>query len=598
MTDDLTFEPPIDLSDDLLPYNYVPAAFGTWASPPLAKSRVLIALPDPDSPQPRQAAKYYILSAETQNNPSALGKIMLDLADGETAPHRCLFGPPSLSGRADADAAFNLAFDPLEPDNGPRPTQIAIIIDIGIAFWNDRFRGPDAPRFKGMWFLDFDAPAAGKSALTLLDAAAVDAMCRLAGQPGGTDKVTTALAQDFPGSWYGQSGGAPDALWHGTAMADLMAGLPPGTADTTALFGIELPLELLRDADGDTLSVVLPLMIEAAISLTHGFTDIPLVIMLPWGFSAGPQDGSHPAAQAVARVLDRARASVDPAVPGRDIKLLLPAGNQLQDRCCAHLMPVAAADPEQTVRWRLPPDDFSQNAVEVIVTPSVPPSVTQKARIAPPTGAPFVAALKQRQAVLIRRGPDLVGLLIRFRDTAATATIPSRPRLRLVLAPTGWQPDGLRPAPSGDWTLSFAATDEVRLWVLRDDRDWRLDGPFPRRASSLLDTDYQDKDSLGNYPLTDDPDSVVVRSGTLSLLASVRGVMAVEAREHLIGHDPGQAWYSGRKTDGTVPAENALVDQDRRSSGVSAAANGSNHRIRVSGTSAAVALRARALLAL
>ena len=594
MGDALELGPALSLQGTSLPYNYLPAAFPDWGSLPEIPSRVLIVLPDPDSDVARATARYHLVNSGTQNNPASLSAFVRDLAgDDLAASDRCLFGPPSRAGLANTAPALTLNLDPLEPGNGLAPARIAVIIDIGIAFWNARFRRVGGPGFKGMWFLDFDAPLDGKATLTRLGDEDIEALCKLADAPGGAEQVVATLGQTFPGSWYGPGGGAgPDALWHGTAMADLMAGLPQDAPDGTALYGIELPMAVLRDADGDSLSAVLPLMVEAALAMTRGQSQVPLTIVLPWGFAAGPQDGSHPAAQAIARVLANARGSAGPAQGGRDVTLIVPAGNQLQDRCCGRLTGGPVGGPDQHLCWQLPPDDFSQNAVEISVRPLGPASEVQTLRIVPPGGPTLVVTIREREVVPILSGGVLVGLLVRFGDSGGGA------RLRLVLAPTGWGGPHAVPAPPGDWGLGVAATDSVRAWILRDDRDRALDGPLPRRMSRFADIRYHDSDATGGAPLGDDPGSPVVRSGTMSLLATAAGVMAVQANEADLGGAARQAAYSGRRSDGSLPSEVALVDQGRTGRGVLAAANGGDRRMRVSGTSAAAALRARTALGL
>ena len=179
--------------------------------------------------------------------------------------------------------------------------------------------------------------------------------------------------------------------------------------------------------------------------------------------------------------------------------------------------------------------------------------------------------------------------------------------MRLSLAPTGWQCPGILPCPSGDWTVSFARKDDVSLWILRDDRDFMLDGPLPRRASAFFDQAYEVRDPLGSYFLIDDPGSAVVRSGTISVLATakVKGpalvpnrtvcdrVVAVQANEQMIGLPERQAFYSGRRVDGLAIEKTALVDWGRSGSGVQVAANGTQQRTRMTGTSAAVAMYGR-----
>ena len=73
-------------------------------------------------------------------------------------------------------------------------------------------------------------------------------------------------------------------------------------------------------------------------------------------------------------------------------------------------------------------------------------------------------------------------------------------------------------------------------------------------------------------------------------------LIAVQANELMIGVPERQAGYSGRRMDGQPVTTTEIVDRDRYTRGVSAVANGSPQRVNVSGTSAAVALSARAAL--
>lgn len=588
MSDDLAISDPVPVVGSLLPYNYIPAAFAQLVAPQDYINRIVFVLPG-NSDEPRASIRYHVASAKTLSEPGVLAKFLNDREFGdEDTFRRAFLGPPTRLEETNPNDPPTLAFDRIELANAEKFDQVAVIIDIGIAFWNARFRTATGSRFKAMRYLDFDAIGAGLPPFTGLGEADIDALCAVSDGPDGSAKVVAELGQQFPDSYFGRGGGAvPDAVWHGTATADLMAGLPPGTEDSTALFGIEVPMAVLRDADGDNLTTVLTLLVEAALEMTAGLADKPLVVMMPWGFSAGPQDGSHPAAQAIQQALASRRR--------RRVTLLVPAGNHLQDRGCARLLPSDKPTREEVV-WHLPPDDFSQNTVEICVTPSVAPSPSgvQTVRISPPFGAAFVVAIKESHQAVIWRGGQIIGVLLRFRDIA------SGPRLRLTFAPTGWRIPGQRPTPAGNWTLSFSRTDDVSLWVLRDDRDRMLDGPFPRRASFFDALAYREREALGDYVLTDDPGSAVVRSGTVSVLATTtaRPVVAVQANEQFITKPEAQAWYSGRRADGQAIATTELVDAERRGSGVLASANGTWQRERITGTSAAAALHARRLLGL
>lgn len=595
MTDDLIFGAPFDLKGDFLPYNYSPATFDLLPETRNKLNRVLLVLrgnEGGDKDGRRTAAEYHVLSQETLKDPAVLEKYLDERGfDPETAHYRCFLGPPTRLEETSVGQALRMDFEPLEIANSESVKQVAIIIDIGIAFWNPAFRTPNGPRFRAMRYLDFDAflqqtiPPGSKSPLAALPDYEIDRLCNLSDQPGGQGKVVAELGRSFPDSYFGDHGGAePGTLWHGTAMADLMAGLPPDAPDTTLLMGIELPMTVLRDADGDALGAVLTTLLEGALEMTaNQFSAVPLVIALPWGFTSGLQDGSHPFAVAIDRILA--------LHSHRDVKLLLPMGNQLQDRCCAHLKPSGAAEPEQTVIWRLPPDDFSANSAEFHVACHGVGS-TQTVRITAPNGQAAVILLKQAQGMAILRGGSIIGSLLRYKDTARG------PRLRLAIGPTAWTTATDRPAFAGNWVLSFHHNDDVLLWILRDDRDWALDKAAPRRPSHLYDPLYRTRDDHGAYLLADTTQSAVVRAGTASVLATSRRAVSVQANETLGPANPKSAWYSAKRTSLRAAELTATADIGRQNAGVLAAANGTAQMVRVSGTSAAIALAARAVLGL
>ena len=589
MTEELSFGEPEDLIGTLLPYNYFPGAFGALSKAPDAMNRIVLVLPSEDEGR-RNGLEYHVVSQDTlggDGDPARLSKFLAerDISDA-FAFKRCFLGPPTRLEETAVGQALRVEFQPFEIANAEAVTQVAVIIDIGIAFWNSAFRSKSGPRFKAMRYLDFDAVVNGgvKIPLAPLPDTEIARLCDMSDLPGGHDKVVAELAGLFPDSYFGSHGAAePGTLWHGTAMADLMAGLPPDAPDTTVLMGIELPMQVLRDADGDNLGAALTILVEGALEMTIAFSGVPLVIALPWGFTGGPQDGSHPFALAIDQALARH--------PDRDVKLLLPMGNQMQDRCCAHLLPSGVGEKESSVIWSVPPDDFSDNTAEFDVLTGNP-VLRQMVRITAPTGQTAVVLLRESRRVWIRRNGVIIGGIVRYKDT------PTGPRLRMTLAPTGWHPDTERPCYSGDWTLSFHHADEVRIWVLRDDRDWPLDKAMPRRVSYLFDQNYRARDLHDAYRLTDDPNSAVVRSGTASLLATAQAVIAVQADEILGAGKPEPAWYSGGRVSFKVAEARATVDLGRHNAGILAAANGTAQRVKVSGTSAAIAIAARKVLGL
>jgi hypothetical protein len=587
MADDLTFEGPFDIGTREtpigLPYNLLPAALGEIAIPQGRTNRVIFQLPNTGNAGDL-GLNYHIVGAKTLGDPVALEDFLRTRELSDDNFERCLLGPPIELDETARDAPRRLNFSEIRPINADAYEKAAVIIDIGIAFWNKRFRvGETGPcRFKEMRFLSFET-AGAMTSLPTTGADSIKSLCDLYDGPSGQDAVIARLGSLFPGSYFGPGGWArSESQWHGTATADLMAGLTEPDTDT-ALYGIEVPMSVLKDADGDSLTTVLPLMLKTALEMTKNFGSKPTIIVIPWGFSAGLQDGTHPAAVAMQTFLQ--------AATGRNIKLLVPSGNQLQDRCCAHLTPSASAT-ANAATWRMPADDFSKNSVELFVTPPEPQdvAVAQIIRITAPSRPVLEIGIKQNQFFRILRDGQPIGILMRFGD------MQSARRLRLSFFATGWGSARQLPTPAGDWLISAAPDHDVRLWILRDDRNRFQDGPYPRRPSSFVDPAYQEKDNNGAFLLDDNPGSSVLRSGTVSVLATTPSAVQVQANEKLVGVAQRQAWYSGRRQDGRAITVTAVVDQDRQSGGVMAAADGTSRRMRISGTSAAVAIHAHDLL--
>ena len=491
-------------------------------------------------------------------------------ADADT---RCFLGPetnlkPTDPVTNDPATVFEILAEPWELITDRPISQAVVIIDAGIAFWNRRFRGLAGPRFRGMRFFDFDQPNAPSNLLTDVDIAAY---CDMANWKGNA-AVMQRLGALYPNSVFGQAANPdPDGLWHGTAIADLAAGAEVGTADDIALFGLELPRAVIADYSGGILSVTLAMILPAAIAMTKDLAD-KLTIVMPLGFPAGPQDGSHPAAVAI----DRAMAG-----SGRNnVRLVLPAGNHLQDRCHARLTGGGA---RTSVHWDLPPEDYSTNTVAMFGVAGQPVSLA----VAAP-GQAVASSVKMPQAsyCFAVQNDKKIGVLVRALDT------PSWSRTGLALWQTAVTKDD-NGASYGRWTLS--SVEDMDLWLARDDRDPVADRGRPRRPSRFWDAGYTRNDANGALMQSDDPGSVIKRTGTLSVLATARNsnVFAVRAMERLGTGGPEPSGYSSRREDGKPVPNAAMVDEGWPHRGTMAAANGGQRRVRVSGTSAAAGLFAR-----
>ncbi len=595
MADDVTFSDPPDVFQDdnglaaLLPWNYFPADEMAVSDPSDEQARIVMALPDGDRGLP---ALYAAIGAEALATPKDTIAYLqgLDMGLDRNSPlTRYFLGPPTRLKPSPPDGSarevFTIIAEPWDMTAAGQITEVVVIIDAGIAFWNRRFRNGAGPRFQGVRYLDFDRPNIGQA--NHLDATAIAALCSLADREGN-GAVMRALGERFPNSVFGAAANpSADGFWHGTAVADLAVGAAGAEADHIALFALDLPRKALADFSGEILTSTLALILPAAIAMTAGFAQIPLTIVMPLGFPAGPQDGTHPAAASIAAALANSGR--------RNVRLVLPAGNHLQDRCHARLSgsgaePVQGIAPPSRVFWDLAPDDFSVNQIEIFG----PAGQSVALQIAAPGQALADVTMPAAQSIrTILRDGRAIGYLLRHADAAGWS------RTRLVLWPAAPRPGG-GAAPFGRWTLATRGSANLDAWVLRDDRNPVADRFRPRRPSVLWDPWYQRRGPTGAPPLTDDAPSAVRRSGTLSVLATTLApaAIAVQANERLGQQPPAQAGYSGRRQTGRALEASALVDDGWTGRGTAAAANGGPRRIRMSGTSAAAGIEARRILGL
>lgn len=580
MNDDLRIElPPEDEIAPLLPYNYFPAALAAISENHAARNRHLFVLPDAH-PSPLNAILSYVVSVETMRNPAEMSNFLSTLEPALTpdlANQSCFLGPETDLGQTNQPRSQILPV--MEPIDNVPYARVVVVIDHGIAFWNLAFRSAGKSRFSEIQFLDFDrgAPNASLPIGRLTDAD-LTALCKTADQPDGQTTLLESLKKQFPRSFYG-SYPPPDAdgLWHGTAIADIAA---PDDGGKTALFGVELPDAALRDWGGDTLQYVLPSALRAALAMTAALAHLPLIIVLPFAFTAGPHDGNHPIALNIKYALDKARTT-------RVVSLVLPAGNHLQDQCTAFAPPTGPGANALPLTWHLPPDAFSPNTLEIIVENVGLDPNRPRVEVSMMNGRTVQAELLQNQTARLRLGTVVIGILARAADTGGNA------RYRISMSPTGWKNGNLRPAPFGDWAVSIATTQPATLWVLRDERDMASDMALPNRGSYFTDPNYRERGENGDFFRDDKVASAVRRSGTASVMTTAVGPTTVDALEKLGPNDPRQACYSGRAIAGGAFDMSVLVDDGYEGRGLNAVGNGTGRVFRVSGTSAATARAAR-----
>ena len=592
MEEEVTFsDPPHSVPDgdlEFLPYNYLPAALPAIAGDSSAQSRIVMTFPKPvsDPDATDTATVYTAIDVDLLAKPdqtAAFIKGVQDNIGSQFIRQPWFLGPPTDLRHDPNTPLLTLDRTPLELVNQADFVAAVVVIDVGIAFWNRRFIDSTGPRFRAIRFLDFDAPTTSASSSTL-DFEKIKDLCKQAEAAGDAHRqIVRELRGRFPGSFYGSTAADDlDGLWHGTAMADLAAG-HSGDPDTrVALFGLELPTKMVQDYSGDSLAFSLLAVLNAALGMTSGLRNKPVTILLPYAFSGGPQDGTHPAAEVISNFL---------AFHGRsDLNIVVSAGNLLQSRLRAQLPGTPANGAPLKLDWWEAPDDFSINTVEAFIRNVLPMNGRASLDIkAPPNETELSSGLVEGQSRDILRFGAVIGSIQRFKNIGNTA------RLRLSLMPSGRRGTEVV-APHGRWILSTPSTQPANLWVLRDDRDPVFDQEYPHRQSHFDHQMYRPTNKLGEPGRDDDPGSPVRRSGTLSPLATAPGVDAVQADEKLGNSAQRQAEYSG-KPDGPQPlALHYLVDDGWTECGVPAAANGSERLARVSGTSAAAALHVRNLI--
>lgn len=592
MEEDVTFsDPPYTVAvSDLayLPYNYLPAALPAIAGDSSAQSRIVMTFPQPvpDRDLVDTAMVYTAIDVDILAKPDATAAFLQGVQDVIGAgfiPQPWFLGPLTELRHDTNLPLLTLDRTPFELVNQSAFDAAVVVVDAGIAFWNRRFIDSTGPRFRAIRFLDFDTPAAGPSGATL-DFDAITALCKRADAGGDADRqIVRELLGKFPGSFYGSTAADDlDGLWHGTAMADLAAGHPGDPDKRIALFGLELSTKMVQDYGGDSLTASLLAVLDAALAMTSGLPDKPVTILLPYAFSAGPQDGTHPAAQIIQNFL---------AFHGRpSLNIVVSAGNHLQNRLRAQLPGTPLNGAPLKLDWWEAPDDFSINTVEALIQNVLPMNGRASLDIKAPTNeAESSSGLKEGQSRDIRRLGAVIGSIQRFRNIGNTA------RLRLSLMPSGQY--GTKVAtPHGRWVLSTPSTQPADLWILRDDRDPAFDQEYPHRQSQFDHPMYRPANKLGEPGLNDDPGSPVMRSGTLSPLGTAPGVAAVQADEKLGNAAQRQAAYSSKPDGPAVLNLHYLVDDGWAEYGVPASANGSEQRVRVSGTSSAAALHARNII--
>jgi len=377
---------------------------------------------------------------------------------------------------------------------------------------------------------------------------------------------------------------SPAAFAHGTAMAALAA----RTAGPEApLFGLELPMDVVADASGETLMGLLELAVHGMVRMICDsgpeFANRPIVILLSFAFLGGPHDGARP----IHKALDRALAGYQ--AQGIDVRLVVPMGNHLNDRAHARI-PKGAADPALT--WRLMPDDHSSNSVELVHRDATPTLA-----LTPPGGQRIMRPDDPSELHLLTSGDQVIGASwTRDLGNGWHGT-------RLSLAPTAPTTAFNGIADAGPWRIELHSNDEVQAWILRDDTVVGSRRMPPRRQAVFDDPNYRAEAAFGQRGIDDTahPDSKVRRLGTASVLATGTSDRVIAVASHWSPRwplDPDDGSKRSHYSGGHLPNNDThapvleIVDSTRANEGELVIANGSWRMLWVYHTHVATVLHA------
>lgn len=455
---------------------------------------------------------------------------------------------------------------------------------------------------------------------------------------GGEDELNAAL-----GLVEMQGAPAPRELArrqaHGAAVLDLAAGYDPArsegsTAERVFAIVVNLPDRQTIGLSGafldyftslalyrvDTLArwlwrENLPRWAEQGLAPATGQEGFPIVANLSFGKNAGPEHGNgffHQVHDGLRR--DR------PA--GGPLHLVMPAGNDNLEQGNGQLV-LAAGCPMRSVGLWIPPEDQSQNFVEIWSDP-IPVSDAEKAheqivlQIRPPfASVPFLpvepvidkvrylvdkTVVPQEDAL---RAPFAALYLRQFEEPGR----PGHVRLQYTLCtlPTLDQEAPRDTVPPGLWEIAVENRSgrTVTLTVsVQTDQSVLPDGSEGRRAR-LIDPTYRRVDDMGRYidsysypfsrpPANIDDAEFVRRHGTLNASASAPGVL-VAAGFRVIDGRPADYSATGA-LDGLPwqwPDAAFPVEAGAAHPGVLAASSRDGIVAPVSGTSFASAIAAR-----
>lgn len=525
---------------------------------------------------------------------------------------------------ADAPAAEDGPF--LHPAMRPDPDQgaaIVAVIDHAIPYAHPLLFGPEGhSRVAAAWLMEAPATETRPDIPfgVELRGPQIDALCCT----DDPDAPYRRIGLMRPGRCMAMAAAAS----HGAAVIALAAGQDPRSAAARRhpVLAVSLPRAALAETSGSVAALFLQAAILFVLARARSLAQViargrsvpgqvPMVVNLSLGITAGGDDGSGP----LPRLLDRiASAFHDGTGPLGPVRFVLPTGNHRHDRLRGSL------HPDTSIGWHIPPADPTANAAEIWTRPGQGPDAAPvgppRVTVTTPAGARLAVPLRAEGAGWIRdrAGRPLLRCVLQRREGGRfcmTLIVPPteaiRPHAGQAQVVTRWNAppqdgstaDGAqRAAPAapdpvlrcaaglpGRWTIALDddSPGPCDIALHRDDRPAGLRGQG--RQSRLVLPGHAARRDDGRWPGPDgDPTTgraVILRNGTANTYGS--GVHQLRVGASLARPGADVAAYCGLLADGRPGDMTAPADRSASRPGMILPGRSERMRQRLSGTSLA-----------
>jgi hypothetical protein len=477
------------------------------------------------------------------------------------------------------------------------PRAIVGVIDDGIPFAHQAFLGQEGrTRISHLWLQS--ARAAPRDRVPVgreLTNGAIDAL-RAA---HGLDERRLYRAAGAVDAALPEIGRLLDrAGTHGAHILGLAGGNGPHLRaplldDGVQIIAVQLPNTVAWDTSGFgkemfMLSALHYIFVRASeIAAACGTAELPLVVNLSYGWSAGRHDGQSEMETAIEQLLlRRRRAQPQTAV-------VLPSGNTFGERMHAVCTGADMGAGQARLGWRLPPDDRTSSYLELWLPRDIDPTGWE-VRVTPPPGI----ALDRPARMAVAPDPELdprgdprrhVEIERHGRNIgqiSADLHRGTRWRILIALIPTA-ETGTERRLPPGLWQVAIdpgkgcplRPDQRIEAWVQRDDdpRQMRMGGRQSRLepGHGFVVTGFGSLSAIATTPSATRVAGIVAADGTPSPYSSAGSLFPGSVVPTVCAPSDVSALHPGLRSIGTL--------------------SGSSSRL--AGTSAAAALAARIMVA-